>query len=250
MANYVSNWVGIDGTKEDIEAFVAKASKPYTYRYQNHEDNKEVVEEFDSGFAFWNFVRPADEDLDIYFGRVKEENPEGFDTWSDKKKMEHRLTFSGKNSYDWNIRNWGVSHDIWDLTNPSEVEVSDDGKKASVNYTFETKWAIPEHAFRAMVEQHPELSFHFESEEEQGWGAEYSGDKGVFTTIDEWDIPETHEEHANREKTCACEWGDDPHDWYEDCPEYDEALAESHRENGFEACDCDEADFEEPNLIY
>lgn len=250
MANYVSNWIGIGGTKEDIEAFVAKASKPYTYNYYAS-DEAVRTDEFDSGFAFWNFVRPPDEDLDIYFGKVKEDNPKGFDTWSDKKKMKHRLAFSGKNSYDWNIRNWGVSHDIWELTNPSEIEVSDDGKTASINYTFETKWAIPEKAFRAMVEQHPELSFHFESEEEQGWGAEYSGEKGKFTTDDEWDIPETHEEHAKREKTCACEWGDDdPHDWYEDCPDYEEAIAEHHRENGFADCECDEADFEEPNLIY
>jgi hypothetical protein len=248
MANYVSNWIGVSGTKEDIEAFVAKASKPYTTFWQSGEET-ETQEQIDCGFAFWNFVRPADEDLDYYFGRKKDEMPEGFDTWSDKEKMEHRLTFSGKNAYDWNIRNWGISHDIWDLTNPAEIEVSADEKTASINYSFETKWAIPEHAFRAMVEQHPELSFDIESEEEQGWGATYSGENGKFEMTEEWDIPDSHADHAKRDRSCNCEWDDDPHDWYDDCPTQTEALKEHHADFGFDNCEC-EGMVEEPNLIY
>ena len=246
MANYVSNWFGVSGSTEDIQAFMAKAGKPYSQKWSNS-DKEEVM---DCGFAFWNFVRPPEEDLDYYYGRKQEEKPKGYEKWSDEKQMAWRMSFSGKNASDWNYRNWGISHDIWDLTHPAEIEISADGKTASVNYSFESKWSIPEQGFRAITEQHPELSFDFEGEEEQGWGATYSGVEGEFTTTETWDIPDSHEDNAKRDRTCQCEWSNDqPHDWYDDCPDKAIEIKRHHLEYGYDGCECEGA-VEEPDVVY
>jgi hypothetical protein len=80
-----------------------------------------------------------------------------------------------------------------------------------------------------MVAQHPELDFEFHSEEEQGWGAEYStydsedeDGKPIkeLNLVREWDIPNSHADYVDRdnEDGCVCSWNDDPEDLFEDCP--------------------------------
>jgi hypothetical protein len=71
-----------------------------------------------------------------------------------------------------------------------------------------------------MVKQHPELTFDFSWQEEQGWGGEATGKAGRFRIIEEWDIPDNHADCEERGTTCACEWADDPTDFYPDCPDY------------------------------
>ena len=70
-----------------------------------------------------------------------------------------------------------------------------------------------------MVEQHPELTFYFECEEEQGWGAEYEGKEGKLSLVKEWDIPSSHADFDNLGRDCwGCESGDQE-EMYEDCPD-------------------------------
>lgn len=245
MANYVSNWIGISGKLKDVEAFVEKAKRPYTSYYS---DKEELIE---CDLSLWNFARPADEMLDYYFGKKTEEKPADFDTWTNEKQFQWKYSGERLDAYNWNIQHWGIGHEIYDLENDVFIDYSADKTTASVSYSFESKWSIPEPAFRAMVEQHPELSFSFESEEETGWGAKYSGEGGEFVLDESWDTPECHEDYARREyeHNCYCANYDDPHDWYDDCPDKTEMIAERHSEYGTETCDC-VINSEERNLVY
>jgi hypothetical protein len=85
-----------------------------------------------------------------------------------------------------------------------------------------------------MVSQHPELVFEMSCQEEQGWGAELRGENGVLTVIEKWDIPDSHQECSKRNAMCACEWADEPTDFYPDCPDYvaptSAELSESERQ--------------------
>jgi hypothetical protein len=240
MANYVSSSISVSGTQKAIEAFVEKAKQPRPYTWNGESPNTEEQ----PALSFWNFVSPPKEDLDYYFDRVKEEKPKGYEEWSDEKQLAFRMSFSGKDGYAWNIRNWGVGHDLWELDD-SDVNITSD-YPASAYYAFQTKWAIPDKAFEAMVEQHPDLSFEFHSQEETGWGATFTGEKGEFIETSSWSEPTNHEEHANLEMSCACDWNDDsPEEWYEDCPKSDEQQEIWNRVNNPEALIK-----EEPNVVY
>lgn len=222
MPNWVDNYITISGETEAVNAFMTKASEPYktygkggqveledgTVKY-DPELQREGLE--DSPLMFWNFIKPTEEEQVAYW------NESGW--------------------YDWNIQHWGVKWDTNDC-HKEEHSISEDGKTASVSYQFNTAWGYPEEVFNAMVEQHPELRFEFESEEEQGWGAKFEGVEGSLMKTDDWDIPESHADFDKRGTDCVCTWRDEPDDWYADCPEKKNALDKA---NGI---------VEEPNVVY
>jgi hypothetical protein len=224
MPNWVFNNLSISGKEEDLKKFMEKAGKPYmTYhkgvRTQNEDgtwsyDADKINEQLnESPISFMNFATP--EDIDAYFG-ASDYKPEGYD----KLSMDERLAIAMKHSsdgwYDWNVRNWGTK---WDACNPSLN--SDDPSCGSISYSFDTAWSPAEGAYRAMVEQHPELEFEFHCEEEQGWGVVYDGLEGELSVAREWDIPNSHAEWValDREDSCACAYADDSEDMYDDCPD-------------------------------
>ena len=223
MPNWVSNWVGVSGTEADITAFVEKAGKNYPTKHTSWNSETKENETKDAMneeiFSFWNFIEP--EDKKAYWSDAHGEKPEGYAEWTMEQKMAHDLKFSGNGWYDWNVREWGTK---WDASSVDGGEIIADGKgNASTSFSFETAWSIPEPVFRAMVEQHPELSFDFECEEEQGWGAKFTSSEGEEHTLiltEEWDIPDSHADYVNRgrEDSCVCSYSDDVDDYYEDCP--------------------------------
>jgi hypothetical protein len=238
MPNHVWNSIGVSGAIADIEAFVAKAGKPHITefkgkRYQDETGawkyDPEIIDthEDTDPFSFWNFIKPDDEILPVYFGHEKSEKPEGYEGWDFAEKMAHDLKFTGNNAYDWNVRNWGTKWDAYDQTFDG-VTTDEAIGKASATYSFNTAWSIPVPVFEALCEQHPELSFSFESEEEQGWGATYESSAvddpedgeptSALLLISEWDIPESHAELVARGRECHCEYDDDEDSWYDDCP--------------------------------
>lgn len=233
MPNWVYSNLQASGTIADIQAFLEKAGKPHTTeftgkRYQDengewkYDADAIVVQEDTDPFSFWNFVRPEEEILPVYFGHEKSAKPEGYEAWSMEEKFAHDLKFTGNNSYDWNIRNWGTKWDACDQS-VDEPFIDEKAGTASVSVSFSTAWSIPEPVLIAIVAQHPELEFSIESEEEQGWGAEYkastddSGERSL-ELVREWDIPDCHQDYVDRDRDCwACESGDED-DLYEDCP--------------------------------
>jgi hypothetical protein len=159
-------------------------------------------------------------DLDLFVEKAKGKDSKILDGESDfhfgafiHPKDEELENYKDKGWYDWNVENWGTK---WDASS-SDVERTSD---LSLGIGFETPWGIPEPLFRAVVEQHPELSFLFWSEEEQGWGAEFAGENGSLVLTNEWDIPDSHADYVSRDNVdgCICAYDDDRENWYDDCP--------------------------------
>jgi hypothetical protein len=216
MPNWVYNNISVSGTKEDLIAFRDKASKVSpngiaedgSLKYA--ESDKQVI-------SFWNFIEPTNKSA--YFEAAHGTKPEGYEDWTPEEKMTYDLSFKTDGWYDWNVREWGTKWDACD----SNFDDHTEEKGPNLYYSFNTAWSIPEPIFLAITEQHPELTFQFYSEEEQGWGAEYESRKNedgspklVMTT--EWDIPDSHQDYVDRDRTCNCENDDDQDYWYDDCP--------------------------------
>ena len=200
MPNWVYNTVTINGEKLALEAFVAKATAIHPETFD--EATGKVVYTEQPQFSFWNFVAPPAEAVEtgVYFGthgyaggKVVGDTP---DNW-----------------YNFQCDKWGVK---WDA---GDVDLSFAGEN-SVHISYNTAWAIPTPVMEAMVEQHPELTFEFWCEEEQGWGAEFTGEAGEMSLTKEWDIPDSHADYVERDNLdgCTCSWSDDTDDWYSDCP--------------------------------
>lgn len=234
MPNWVYTSMAVSGKKDDLLAFAKKASQQHTTYWKTDpwvrnadgtntklpDDQIKIEVELSSPspMSFWNFVAPTEEELPYYYGHiVKEEDKDDPDATMEER-LAKSLLFEGSGWYDWNIRNWGCK---WDA-NDEELDTDLDTLKPhdSLTYRFSTAWSPAEGAFRAMTEQHPELSFEFYCEEEQGWGVVYEGEQGSLSVSKEWDIPNSHADYVERdnEDGCACSYNDDPEDWYEDCP--------------------------------
>ena len=221
MPNWVYNSMNVNVTKEDLIAFREKASKSRPDGMDSENGSLTYTESEQSVLSFWNFIEP--EDKALYFG-ASDYKPEGYEAWSMEERMAYSMKFSSDGWYDWNIREWGTK---WDA---SDADLNDDSE-TSLGYSFSTAWSIPEPVFTAMVRQHPELSFDFSCEEEQGWGAEFTSsdgddvdENGVPTKslimTREWDIPDSHQDYVDRDRedSCNCASDDDQEYWYEDCP--------------------------------
>lgn len=225
MPNWVYNRLSVEGNQHEVQEFVDKAGKQHETRWlseqwiRNEDGTNTKIEDKDrkievelspkDDLSFWNFVAPPEEIWDEYFGTVGWTNGVGF-TGESKENSD------GSNGwYAWNLHNWGTK---WDAR---DVNLEQDENEAI--YTFSTAWSIPEPVFRAMAEQHPTLSFTLGSEEEQGWGAEYSARDGEVYLDKEWDIPQSHADWVAKddEDGCVCARDDDKSDWYSDCPRDD-----------------------------
>lgn len=204
MPNWVYNSVSISGTKEQVEAFYDKASAVHPETFD--EATGKVVYTENPEFSFWNFIAPPKEAVESgeYFGTHG---------WSGGKALGD----TPNNWYNFQSEKWGTKWDACDVY--AETTYLKDGT-AEISLSYNTAWSIPTPVMEAMVEQHPELTFHFSCEEEQGWGAEYSGEDGSLTLTDEWDIPSSHADYVARdnEDGCICSHYEDEDDWFDDCP--------------------------------
>jgi hypothetical protein len=204
MPNWVYNNVSVSGTKETIEAFYEKATATHPETFDK--ETGKVIYTENPEFSFWNFVSPPKEAVESgeYFGT------HGF---SDGESQGDTPV----NWYNWNNENWNTKWDACDTH--SETTINKDGS-ADISISYSTAWSIPEPVMEAMVKQHPELTFSFSCEEEQGWGAEYSGTDGELSLDKSWDTPDSHADYVERdnEDGCACSDSDYEDDWYSDCP--------------------------------
>ena len=211
MPNWVYTNMTVTGDKQSLDKFRDKAAKPYTTRHTGtwtdgkYDPDAISIVENKSELSFWNFITPTD--LDAYFG--PEKKPDNYETMTLDERLAESMKFAGDNWYNWNIRNWGTKWDANDAT-------LDEG--GTLFYQFSTAWSPAEGAFKAMVEQHPNLQFEFTNVEEQGWGVVFEGKNGELEEVRSWDIPSSHTEWEDTGAECSrCSW-EDQSDWYEDCP--------------------------------
>ena len=236
MPNWVYNNITVTGKSEEVKKFVEKANQPYSTFHRgdfvvsedgskNYDQTIIKENEHKSPLSFWNFKKPENEQA--YFG-ASDYKPEGYDELSIEEKMAISMQFKSDGWYDWNVREWGTKWDACDTEILNET-YNEDGT-ASVQYSFSTAWSPAEEAYRAMVEQHPELEFEFYCEEEQGWGVEFVGINGELSVSDEWDIPNSHADYEKRDNLDGCNcnnYADEPDEWFDDCPDNPKSVEQA-----------------------
>lgn len=205
MPNWVDNCLTIVGETEKVKAVIAVLTQDNEFLQREREYYKEDTKR---EFSFSNLVCPPKEIWDEYF------MPSGFSPDPEKMKL-YNNTETGW--YEWNNAHWGTKWDVDDVE--IDVEVG--------TIRFNTAWScVSDELLKALAELLS--SYGLEScgywyEEEQGWGGEMNwyADLGrnYFHHTDEWDIPNSHADYAERGKDCICDYSDDT---FEDCPTREE----------------------------
>ena len=123
-----------------------------------------------------------------------------------------RPTEEDENWYNWNSTNWGTKWDAGDGW--AELD------KDFLSISFDTAWSPPVPIFleiAAACHEHG-IGLTCSFEEEQGWGGEWELNAEGGWDIEEWDIPNSHADYAERDKTCHCEIWEEEETWFSDCP--------------------------------
>lgn len=120
------------------------------------------------------------------------------------------------NWYNWNIANWGTKWNAYDVVLNEAI----DNDHPFLGYTFTTAWSPPTGVMLAlvdyMVEQRLDVYMDWCYEEEQGWGGRMHYDmKNGLNSVEEWEIPENHDEMVERRGECYC---DEEYKPFSDCP--------------------------------
>lgn len=196
MPNWVFTTVSVHGDQPEVEDFVRIANEPIEYMYHD------FINVEDGGTKI---VEKIGIDIDPVFSF-----------------RNFVPTVDGDNWYEDHLEKWGTK---WDAVRPELMHK----EPTFVQYRFDTAWSPAEPVFAAICTRFPNLSFTFFCEEEQGWGVEYSGDNGVLTVVEEWDIPQSHADYDKRERDCMCEMYPDEVEYhFSDCPTT--SLQHAHKE--------------------
>ena len=194
MPNHCFNTLLIEGSARDIQRFEEKAGMPHANNHESFEKNDVGVIEsirtegvHDTEFSFWNFVSPAPEMRDIYFGIEKDPKQLPDDRRNIQTISREFEILDGW--YHWNVRNWGTKWDAYDI----EIHHQ---PPTNLLYTFTTAWSPPEALFSTMIAQHPELYFALEYEEETGWGGKITASNGELIEASSYEESEPDEEEA------------------------------------------------------
>lgn len=196
MPNWMDTTMKVTGPKESLEAFHKKFTAPVPQPKPDPDKDYNTIpgewfvpEETEfQGISFWNFLHPEEEHWAEYF------SPSGFGPDGSYGQGPY-------NWYQWNNANWGTK---WDA-----CSATFSGSGEGMEYYFETAWAAPEPVFVAMSQQFPDLTINVRCVEEQGFGFEAVYQEGEGTLLDEWDIPQTHDESVKVFGECRmCEWGE------------------------------------------
>jgi hypothetical protein len=196
MPNWVSNYISIVGSEEEVEPFVELISE--RPRLWPKDSNWTPMKDF----SFHSFISGDSVDPDVYH-EVNGSGPNG-------------STGDGPdNWYQWNTRNWDTK---WDACSVSLEKMTLNGQEHII-LSFETAWSYPAPVFGVMCEKFPNLRMLFEWEEEQGYGAKGENIAGEYVEMESWDIPNSHADYQRSGAgECVCEYTEDKRDWFDDCP--------------------------------
>lgn len=212
MPNWVTCNISFSApTAEEMRKFYNEMVAPRPHIKEDPEQpfrslpySEENIKYEDPVFSFWNIVKPGESILPEYWGP------------DPQLPFAQAIMHATNHWYDWNIRNWGCK---WD----AKVIVDDGPDGRNWDIMIDTAWSPPTEALKELAEWHPNITFTAVCVEEQGWGYVYQGLDGEFITLDDWDIPDSHEEFAQTSGKygydCRCvENGYDEDYLYDDCP--------------------------------
>jgi hypothetical protein len=205
MANYVSNYIWIEGATEEVQKLLDHvAIRPRLY-WKDDERNSYWTDA-QHNFSFHSFVTPPD--------TVTSEEYHASQSYStDKDGNTCKSNDTEYNAGNWNYENWDTSCDAIDV----DIYTTFVGSK---QINFQTKWSAPLKVIQAMAQQFPNVNISYEYEEETGWGGRMEFVNGIEQYHNQWDEPSSHQDYVDRdnEDSCLCAHYDNPNDWYDDCP--------------------------------
>jgi hypothetical protein len=85
---------------------------------------------------------------------------------------QEREKYGNNNWYDWSVKHWGTK---WNASNTQfhSDDVRKTGRSYSLEFMFETAWALPEPIYTKIAEMYPDLSIVVDySEEGMGFAGE------------------------------------------------------------------------------
>jgi hypothetical protein len=219
MPNWCYNSLVVSGnTEAELQEFLDLANRPHMGKVTDWRTLETVSEEVNG--VFWNFIRPADEDLDDYFAQAvfkKSEAEIGSDEWH--AEIAHNLKV-GKNWYHWNVREWGTKWDVFIDLDEISITENLDGTYSFCWY-FETAWSPAEPAYHAMARCFPNLTFEYEITEEANFYAGKVRFENGELASEVWVDSPTHADYAELDIPCVGCWGESD----EDCSLADEEEA-------------------------
>jgi len=205
MPNWCMNSLVVSAkTEAELQEFLDLASRTHTDKHTDYRTDEVVIQEV--GGVFWNFIRPADEDLDDYFAPAvfqKSEAEVGTDEWL--AEIAHNLKV-GKNWYHWNTREWGTKWDVRIDLDEIEIGHNTDGSY-SICWNFDTAWSPAEPAYRAMAKRFPNLTFEYEITEEANFYAGKVRFENGELASEVWVDSPTHADYAELDIPCVGCWG-------------------------------------------
>lgn len=210
MPNWVYNSLHCHGSKEDLDTLQEYLRKEIRVNKWDRETKTDYHEMETVEFTYMSirnpFTPPYNVSQEEYYGT------NGF------INGEHVGNTPG-NWYNWNSTHWGVKWDACHETVDREYNL--------LSYHFDSPWGPPwSEMFLELSEDFPTIAFTHRYDEEQGWGGEYEFQNGEVSSLNEWDIPESHADHEALDTTCVCEFFPDDVDlMFDDCPAKMEALA-------------------------
>ena len=213
MPNWVSNIMYVNGPLEDLDKlafFLERDIEVHTWNSQL--GTSDLVTEHVC-FSYMALRNPFEDPYNVTreeYHTVNGVGPSGV------------TGNTAGNWYNWNGMHWGVK---WDACNPER----DRSEENALRYSWESPWGPPDPTmFEELAKKFPTLAFSMWYEEEQGWGGEYEIVDGEIEQQWEWDIPECHQDYVDLEKSCQCEYEDDPNYMFDDCPKKLEMAIDSN----------------------
>lgn len=210
MPNWVYNRLHCHGSEADLDALAEFLSKEIRINKWDSETRTDYHEDEVVPFTYMAMRNPFAEPYNI--------TPDEYHGTNGFVNGE-RVGNTEGNWYNWNSTHWGVK---WDAVRP-DVE----RQPGMITYSFESPWGPPDYEMLLeMSKKFPKIAFTHYYEEEQGWGGENEFQDGNTSDFREWDIPTSHADNVELDRTCTCEiWEDDIDYMFDDCPAKIEAMA-------------------------
>jgi hypothetical protein len=116
----------------------------------------------------------------------------------------------------WNMLNWGTRRDAFDARIADHATLPSGEKR--VQFYFDTAWSSPTPIMEQVVNYCAlaglALDWHYE--EETGWGGDLSYGGGVLLQTT-FDVPQSHAEYHERDRSCPCEYQPKSEPCFDDC---------------------------------
>jgi hypothetical protein len=182
MPNWTYNIIRASGSKESLDAFLAKTTKV---------NNSAMYDDERLSFDFESIIPMPD---NIFRGNIG------------NQEKEHCKANNIPNWYDWSVENWGTKWNACD----SVIERESD---TFVRLMFSTAWSYPIPVMEKMFDMFPDIEFIVEAEEEsEAFALMHTRDDGIIEGTFSYMVDDKVVEYDPKRE----QWVDNKGNGYED----------------------------------